>query len=327
MAVSKKEQEVFDKLRARFPQLATNDIVQLMAVWQGEAPGFKVIKDEADPLYRSPLKNKAGKVIGTGADRWANTFQTASKRNIENFRKDLLPDEINKLAKKYKLDPKGEQVKQLAEENLSAYDWRELGSRWYQKQVDDRDAGILSKEQFKEKVFGAQYEDANVRGIGAFQVTGLPNIVNALKKSGRTELAEKVANDPSEISKLRYDPDVSWDITAGWIENNLLNPDGSLKTTNFRELANVVNAGEERALRANRAKKQKYYEDYATRFLSPAPKTSDQQIPYPVTPEITPTRLTPQQMEQAVQSQPEPQYMTMEELLGKRGILSNPLLR
>ena len=60
---------------------------------------------------------------------------------------------------------------------------------------------------------------------------------------------------------------------------------------------------------------------------TPEPKTSDQQIPYPVTPEITPTRLTPQQMEQAVQSQPEPEYMTMEELLGKRGILSNPLLR
>jgi uncharacterized protein YidB (DUF937 family) len=304
MATSKKEQEVFNKLQSRFPKLANQEIAQLMAVWQGEAPGFKVIKDEADPFYVSPLKNKAGEIIGTGADRWANTFKTASKRNVNNFIKELLPDEINKLAKKYKLDPKGEQVKQLAEENLSTYNPQELGSRWYQKQVDDRKSGILSKEQFKEKVFDVQYENANVRGLGAFQVTGLSNIVDALKKSGRTDLAEKVAKDPSEISKLRYDPEVSWDITTGWIENNLLNNDGSLKTKNFRELANVVNSGEEKVLPLNRAKKEKYYQDYTEKFkLTPAPKTSDQQIPYPVTPEAA------------------PEFNSMEELLQSKGVM------
>jgi hypothetical protein len=364
MAASKEEQEVFNKLKARFPKVSNKGISQLMAIWQGEAPGFKTIKDEADPLYISPLKNKAGKVIGTGADRWANTFQTASKRNVKKFIKELLPDEINKLAKKYKLDPKGEQVKQLAEENLSTYsdkDWRELGSRWYQKQVNDRKAGILSKEQFKEKVFDVQYKDANVRGLGAFQVTGLSNIVKALQKTGRTELAAKVANDPAEIAKLRYDPEISWDITAGWIENNLLNADGDLKTTSFKELANKVNAGEEKTLPANRAKKATYYKDYLTKFDSPLPSAAEMQpepegMPSPyeqpmqfpsqaMSPlaSLTESFIPSAQAQPAPQAQPtydyipqqpvpytpsapmsdfeQPQYATMEDLLADRGLM------
>ena len=50
---------------------------------------------------------------------------------------------------------------------------------------------------------------------------------------------------------------------------------------------------------------------------TPELKTSDQQIPYPVTPEITPTRLTPQQMEQAVK--PTAQFDSMKDLLRSIG--------
>lgn len=78
--------------------------------------------------------------------------------------------------------------------------------------------------------------------------------------------------------------------------------------------------------------------------LAPEIKTSDQQIPFPVEPQgvtMSPYDIRNYRAErdvrnysgmepgiqEALLAQPEPEYVSMEELLGQRGILSNPLMK
>ena len=335
MALTAKQQEAFDYLSKTFPNMSTDGKAKLLGIWEGES-GLKKSRTEAMPLYVNE-KSAAGLFV--------SPFQVL----------DSYPTEA-KIVKKYKTKAGSEQTKELLEQERSLWLSSQDREQWFKshkerygipsfdpskshienKKLQNQALNKLTPEQrqtFEKEFYDKVYKEQGgyyTRGIGPIQVTGMANIIKSLNTASEiynrpewAELAKIVQNEPEKIDSLiRNNPELETALSMGWIKNNLVTPEGDLKTGSLKEINTIVNKGN-----AGYNEKNQAYTSFIRDLNTPAPKTSDQQIPYPVTPEITPTRLTPQQMEQAVRSQSEPQYMSMEELLGKRGILSNPLLR
>lgn len=322
MAMTDKEKEAVATIKKSFPNMSTSDIAQLLGIWKGEA-NLEKSRSEAFPLY---VDEKGFSKI------FSSPFQSTS----ESY-----PTESS-IVKKYKTKKGSEQTKKLLEEERSLWVNPEDRASWYknlkskyniptfdssktyaQNKAIQREAiKNLTPEQkknyeveFYDKVYGSDFSTVKGgfvgRGIGPIQVTGTDNIIASLRTAAQmnnkpewSALADEITNDPSKIeTNIRNNPELETALSMAWVQNNLINKNtGGLKGSTIAENNRIVNSANE-----GLSKKAAAASQYLKYLNEPAPKTSDQQIPYPVTPQET------------------PQYGSMEELLQSKGVVQEPV--
>ena len=313
-----KEKEAVATIRKSFPNMSNSDVAQLLGIWKGEA-NLKKSRSEAFPLFVNE-KNFA--------EKFASPFQST---------KEAYPTEES-IVKKYKTKKGSKQTKQLLEEERSLWVNPEDRANWYKnlknkynippfdssksyaenKANQNKAINNLTPEQkknleteFYDKVYGSEYSTVKGgfygRGIGPIQVTGTDNIIASLRTAAQINnkpewnaLADEITKDPSKIeTNIRNNPELETALSMAWVQNNLINKDtGGLKGSTIAENNRIVNRRNEGLEKKSAAASQ-----YLKYLNEPAPKTSDQQIPYPVTPEAA------------------PEFNSMEELLQSKGVM------
>ena len=213
-----------------------------------------------------------------------------------------------------------------------------FGKKKFQKKNEKGEVVDTASEYVNnpEKLANLVYDDANrsantklgnteegdgwkYRGRGFIQVTGRENYAKLSKQLFGDE--NVLLDDPDILS----DPEFGADAAIAWLNTK------TKGLTTADEVSNVVNIGESSASKADRKKyadafakqfklseagtdivldgdwgknSQAAWDSYLKNLNKPAPKTSDQQIPYPVTPQAA------------------PEFNSMEELLQSKGVMS-----
>lgn len=270
MAMNEEQQLILEKVRADFPSLTGEQALKLTAIMSHEG-GLKGKPEYFQ--YRSPkaLKNLTASFSG----------KASVKRRFEKAKADAIAQNKIIRAQNEKIERKSDKLKEVPVPS-SSKQWLLDWNADLQKRYKDK---TITADQYRKEFFDTVYEDiggADYAGIGSIQVTGKQNLFDALRTQGEVgaQYLKILNDDPSAINSLKQNKDFLDVVTKGWIQKDLINTKKIDKP--IETVIDTVNAGE---VKANKIKKAETYNSILKDYNTPAPKTSDQQIPYPVTPE------------------------------------------
>ena len=327
MAMNEEQQLILEKVKADFPSLTGEQALKLTAIMSHEG-GLKGKPEYFQ--YRSPkaLKNLTASFSG----------KASVKRRFEKAKADAIAQNKIIRAQNEKIERKSDKLKEVPVPS-SSKQWLLGWNADLQKRYKDK---TITADQYRKEFFDTVYEDiggADYAGIGSIQVTGKQNLFDALKTQGEVgaQYLKILNDDPSAINSLKQNKDFLDIVTKGWIQKDLINTKKIDKP--IETVIDTVNAGE---VKANKIKKAETYNTILKDYNTPAPKTSDQQIPYPVTQQgvaMSPADIRNYTYERDVRNysgmepgiqeamaMQEPQYMSMEDLLMDKDLTKNPLL-